>query len=237
MVVMPDRSELTRRRALEISLAQMGAMAESQLGDAISAFERRDMQLAAQVVKGDARLDAAHQRIERDAMILLGEGRLPPEGLREVVAAFKVANDLERVGDLAKNVAKRARVVSREASGLSIIGSIVRMGRESLRQFSDVLDAYASRDIGVAAAVWGADDDIDEFYNSLFNETLQSMMKDSAQVSVCTHLVFISKNFERVGDHATNIAEVLHFLVTGEALTSARPKGDETASTTVSIDD
>ncbi|MBI1391284.1 MAG: phosphate signaling complex protein PhoU [Alphaproteobacteria bacterium] len=235
MVVLHGKAELSRRRALEVDLAQMGAMAEKQLGDAISAFERRDMTLADAVVAADAQIDAAHHRIERDAIAILETEQPSGAALREIIASFKLANELERVGDLAKNVAKRTLVVSQELKTMSIATAIGRMGRQSMRALTDVLDAYVGRDMAAAQAVWSGDGNIDELYNSLFQETLVSMMREPDQVSACTHLVFISKNFERVGDHATNIAEVLHFLVTGEPLTSVRPKGDETPTTSVTI--
>ncbi|MEM1397224.1 MAG: phosphate signaling complex protein PhoU [Pseudomonadota bacterium] len=237
MVAVREKSELSGLQSLEIALSQMGALAESQLSDAITAFEKRDVALATKVIAADARIDDAHHAIEQNSVALLSKGNLSDEELREVVAAFKISGELERVGDLAKNVAKRSMVVSQSAGGMGIVGSIAGMGRQCLRQFSDVLDAFAEKNVKVAEAVWGADDNIDELYNSLFEETLMSMMRDSEQVSVCTHLVFVSKNFERVGDHATNIAEVLHFLVTGRHLTSDRPKGDETPTTIVALDD
>ncbi len=234
MVVLPGRTELPRRRALQVELSQLGALAEAQLSDAITAFERRDVALARQAIADDARVDDAHRLIEAEAIAMLSEERLDALGVREAVAAIKVAGDLERVGDLAKNVAKRTLVLSEEPKALAVASGVAGMGRQSLLQLSNVLDAFSGRNVEVARAVWGADDNIDELYNSLFNETLQAMMRDAAQVNACTHLVFISKNFERVGDHATNIAEALYMLVTGKALTNDRPKGDETPMTIVS---
>ncbi|MEO1014087.1 MAG: phosphate signaling complex protein PhoU [Pseudomonadota bacterium] len=237
MVVTPERPELSRRRALEVELSQLGALAEAQLSQSITAFERRDVALAEQSIADDARIDAAHRAIEIEAIAMLSEERLDPLGVREAVAAIKVAGDLERVGDLAKNVAKRTLVLSEEPKSLGVASGVAAMGRQSLLQLSNVLDAFSARNVQVARAVWGADDNIDELYNSLFNETLQAMMRDAEQVNACTHLVFISKNFERVGDHATNIAEALYMLVTGKTLTNDRPKGDETPTTFVSRPD
>jgi phosphate transport system protein len=146
---------------------------------------------------------------------------------------MKVAGDLERIGDLAKNVAKRTLVVSREKPVKPYAG-VARMGRASLRQMADILNAFSSRNLLAAKAVWGGDDELDELYNSVFAEILAAMMEEPQAVSACTHLVFIAKNFERVGDHATNIAEAIHFLITGSALAaSGRPKGDQTASIAV----
>ena len=225
-------TSLAPLRALEVDITQMGALAEAQLNDAINAFERRDVALAEAVMRGDARIDDAHQEIEKQVVSILGDGPLAPTDLRTTISAMKVAAEVERVGDLAKNTAKRTLVISREPL-TSVVAGIARMGRQSLLQFSHVLDAYSARSLSAAKAVWGADDDIDELYNSLFHDTLTAMMRDPAQINACTHLVFISKNYERVGDHATNIAEVLHFLVTGELLVDDRPKGDVTATTAV----
>ena len=220
-------------RNLDVEIAQMGALAEKQLSEAISAFERCDVSATDQIVAGDAQIDAAHLSVERNAVSILSQSRLSQEALRQVLSAIKVAGELERVGDLAKNVAKRTRVISQDPP-TEVIAGVARMGRKCRLQLSHVLDAYASRNTRAGQAVWGGDDDLDALYNSLFQATLKSMMRDPAQVSACTHLVFIAKNFERVGDHATNIAEILHFLVTGDQMTSVRPKGDETATTAVS---
>ena len=237
MQIAQSETKAMKLRALDVEVSQMGALAETQLNNAITAFERHDLGLAAQVVSDDARIDAAHHHIEQDAIAILGSERLEGVGLREVLAAIKISSELERIGDLAKNVAKRTRVVTEEPSTAAVCNGTARMGRQSLLLFSDVLDAYSARNLKGARAVWGADDNIDEMYNSLFQETLTAMTMDSAQVSACTQLVFIAKNFERVGDHATNIAEILHFLVTGDLLHDPRPKGDETAVTSVALQD
>jgi phosphate transport system protein len=225
----PQTSSLAMR-ALEIDYAQMAALVEAQLADAINAFERRDVALAERVVAGDKRVDALQRKIDAVALLTLEEGNLSKADIREATGAMKVAADLERVGDLAKNVAKRTLVVS-EHRLTSATAGVVRMGRTSLRQISDVLNAFGSRNSAAAKAVWGGDDELDELYNSVFHEILLAMRSDTAQIDALTHLVFIAKNFERVGDHATNIAEVLHFLITGDQLTAARPKGDDTPVT------
>ena len=219
-------------RSLEIELTQLAAQVEAQLSRAITAFERRDVATAEAVVSADEKIDGLHIQIERRVMKVLEEGGLDEKGLREVMATMKVAGELERVGDLAKNVGKRTLVISRERPSKAASG-VTRMGRASLRQIADILTAYSSRNIVAARAVWGGDDDLDELYNSVFREILQEMMEDSTAVNACTHLVFIAKNYERVGDHATNIAEALHFLVTGDFIDGVRPKGDDTAVTSV----
>jgi phosphate transport system protein len=215
-------------RALEIEFSQMAALVETQLGEAIAAFERRDVAAAERVIAADMKTDAAHRAIDEQVMAILKTGPLDELALRQVMCLLKMAADLERVGDLAKNVAKRTLVISRETPIKSIAG-VVRMGRASLRQLSDVLNAYNDASLTAATAVWGGDDVLDELYNSIFHEIMLEMMKDSSKTSAYTHLVFIAKNFERIGDHATNLAESLHFQLTGAPLAEARPKGDVTA--------
>ena len=219
-------------RGLSVDLAQMAALVESHLAEAISAFERRDVATAERIVAADERIDEYHQEIDAKVIELLESGPFAPPVLREIMTFMKVAGELERVGDLAKNVAKRTLVVSRERPPKPYAG-VARMGRASLRQIADILNAFSARSLTGAKAVWGGDDELDELYNSVFREILVAMMEDPADVNACTHLVFIAKNFERVGDHATNIAESLHFLVTGSALADERPKGDETSLTSV----
>jgi len=211
----------------------MAALVESQLSGAITAFERRDVSAAERLIDGDRRVDLFDRDIEAQLIVLLGKGPLPQQMLREAITTMKITGELERVGDLAKNIAKRTLVVSREKFAPPTPG-VARMGRASLRQFSDILDAYSARNLTAAKAVWSGDDEVDELYNSVFHEILLAMMENSDQVNACTHLVFIAKNFERVGDHATNIAEAIHFLMTGSPIMEERPKGDETATTVVS---
>lgn len=210
----------------------MAAQVESYLATVITAFERRDPDGAERLIGADRRIDEFDRLIEGRVFRLLEQGPLTSEALREAMTVIKLTGELERVGDLAKNIAKRTVVISQEAPARPTSG-VARMGRASLRQFSDILNAYATRNLSAARAVWGGDDELDELYNSVFQEILLSMMEDSARVNACTHLVFIAKNFERVGDHATNIAEAIHFLVTGEPITGPRPKGDETATLSV----
>lgn len=221
-----------RLQGLEIDLAQMAGLVEAQLSEAVGAFERRDVDAAERVIRSDERIDATHQSIDAKVMSLLLGGPYDASTLREIMTNMRVAGELERVGDMSKNVAKRTLVVAREKPAKPYAG-VARMGRASLRQISDVLNAFAARNLVAAKAVWGGDDDLDELYNSVYREILESMMDDPTAVSAGTHLVFIAKNFERVGDHATNIAEDLHFLLTGSALIVERPKGDQTSTTIV----
>ena len=233
MAALAPQSSYQARLDLENSLSRMAAQVENQLAGAVAAFERRDLEAAQKIIAGDERIDALDHAIEAKVMSLLLNGPLPEDALREVMTVGKLAGELERVGDLAKNVAKRTLVVSLEAPARPTSG-VARMGRACLRQLSDILNAYADRNLSAAKAVWGGDDELDELYNSVFEEILVAMMRDPSKVNACTHLVFTAKNFERVGDHATNIAEALHFLMTGSRMIERRPKGDKTSTTIVS---
>ncbi len=232
MVTATHSALVSELRCLEADLAQMAGLVEAQLSESITAFERRDMAAAENIIVVDARVDALYRAIDSRVMSILAGGPIPMTELREAMTVMKISGDLERVGDLAKNVAKRTLVISREKS-TRLNAGVARMGRASLRQISDILNSYAARNLTAAKAVWNGDDELDELYNSVFRETLRTMMEDSTQVNACTHLVFIAKNFERVGDHATNIAEAVHFLLTGAIIDQERPKGDETSMTVV----
>ncbi|NOX82563.1 MAG: phosphate signaling complex protein PhoU [Alphaproteobacteria bacterium] len=229
MALQPAHSTFSARRQLEVELSRMAALVESQLQGAITAFERRDVAAAENLIPNDARVNEFDRDIETRVMALLAAELLPAELLREVMTIMKLTGELERVGDLAKNIAKRTLVVSREAPSRPAMG-VARMGRASLRQFSDILDAYATRNLDAAKAVWGGDDEVDELYNSVFQEITLAMIADSSKVNACTHLVFIAKNFERVGDHATNIAEAIYFLETGSPFVESPQKSDEAAT-------
>ena len=219
--------------SLNTELSRMAALVESQLSSSINAFDRRDLTTAKNIVATDQRVDEFDRDIEIQVMAMLSKQRLSETALREVMTIMKLAGELERVGDMAKNVAKRTLAISQDDRS-AVTSGVTRMGRVCLRQFSDILDAYSGRNLVAARAVWGGDDEVDGLYNSVFREILLEMMRDPQQINTCTHLVFIAKNFERVGDHATNIAEAIHFLMTGEPLVEERPKSDETATTMVS---
>ncbi len=221
--------------ALSAAVAQMGGLAEAQLADAIEAIGRRDTALAESAVGGDRRIDALQQEIEDRALKLLALRQPMAVDLRETLAAIKIASELERIGDLAKNIAKRAIVLNREPP-IRLTQSLARMGRQTLSQLKLVLDAYSDRDSEGAEAVWRHDGEIDEMYNSLFRELLTYMMEDPRTIGLCTHLLFVAKNIERTGDHATNIAEVVYHMVRGEILGAERPKADVTSETSVKFE-
>ncbi len=218
--------------SLSSGVAQMGGLAEAQLADSIEAIAKRDTARAESTIGGDKRIDELQQEIEDRALKLLALRQPMAVDLRETLAAIKTASELERIGDLAKNIAKRAIVLNREPP-IRLTQSLARMGRQSLGQLKLVLDAYADRDAAAAETVWRQDGEIDEMYNSLFRELLTYMMEDPRTIGLCTHLLFVAKNVERTGDHATNIAEVVYHMVTGGHLAIDRPKSDTTSQTAV----
>jgi len=212
------------------SLARMGGLAEKQLADSIEAIVKRDKELAEQTVASDKQIDALEVDIEAQALRLIALRQPMAIDLRETISAIKISADLERIGDLAKNIAKRAQAVDQTRPARAMQG-LERMGRQVLNQLKEVLDAYAHRDHERALIVWRRDEEIDEMYNSLFRELLTYMMEDPRTISLCTHLLFVAKNLERIGDHSTNIAETIQFLVKGQAIGESRPKGDTTSFT------
>jgi phosphate transport system protein len=218
--------------SLAAGVAQMGGLAEAQFADAIEAIGKRDMALAEAAIAGDPRIDELQLSIEDQAVKVLALRQPLAIDLRDTLAAIKIASELERVGDLAKNIAKRALVLNREPP-IRLTLSLARMGKVTLSQINTVLDAYSDRDAAGAEAVWRQDNEIDEIYNSLFRELLTYMMEDPRTISLCTHLLFVAKNIERCGDHATNIAETVYHMVSGGHMASDRPKADVTSSTSI----
>lgn len=219
---------------LDDKIAQMGGMAEHILGLAFDALEQRDPKLAEQVIEYDRRIDDLEREIEALTIKMISERQPKEEGLRRIIGALRIASDLERIGDLGKNIAKRALAIANEHHPKPLITGMSHIAELALRQLKDVLDAYAARDEKRAIAVWHSDRHIDDVYNSLFRELLTYMMEDPRNIGLSTHLLFGAKNLERVGDHTTNIAETVHFLVTGDNLTDDRPKGDQTSVTLIS---
>jgi phosphate transport system protein len=221
--------------ALSALVAQMGGLAEAQFASAIEAIARRDSQAAERAVAGDMRIDEIQQEIEDRALKLLALRQPMAVDLRETLAAIKTAGELERIGDLAKNIAKRAMVLNREPP-IRLTQSLARMGKASQNQLKQVLDAFSNRNAEEAEAVWNRDGEIDEIYNSLFRELLTYMMEDPRTIGLCAHLLFIAKNIERAGDHATNIAETVYHMVSGNYLRVDRPKADLTSTTSIPLE-
>jgi phosphate transport system protein len=211
--------------AVSSEVARMGGLAESLVLDCLTAVVRRDTGLAQSVIARDAKVDAAQRGLEKSVTRLVALRHPVADDLREVLAAWKIAAELERVGDLAKNISKRTLVLN-QADPIQLTRSVERMGRIASAHLKQVLDAYSQRDVRIALGVWYQDEEIDAHYNSLFRELLTYMMEDPRTISASAHLLFIAKNIERIGDHCTNIAEIVHYLVTGEEITADRPKID-----------
>ena len=212
--------------AITAELARMGGLAEAEVADSIRAIARRDVALARTVISRDAGLDALEMDIERKAIRLIALRQPVADDLRRTVAAMKISMNLERIGDLAKNIAKRAIVIAEAEPVSRLTGSIERMGELVTTRLQDVLDALTSRAVEQAVTVWRLDHEIDEHYDTIFRELLTYMMGDPRTITACAHLLFVAKNLERIGDHATNIAEILHYEITGVELTDERPKSD-----------
>ena len=218
-------SELAR---LDEDLRRMGRMATAQLDGAIDVFLRRDDAAAMRIVANDEAIDALEHAVAHDALQLLALRQPMARDLREVYAALRTASDIERIGDYAANVAKRSLVLNRTAPVAAARGlpALARLANTLVR---DALDAYAVRDADAAMAVRSRDAELDADYTGLFREVLTCMAEDPRQITACTHLLFIAKNIERIGDHATNIAEYTWFLVHGEPPADDREKRDATA--------
>jgi phosphate transport system protein len=214
-------------------VAQMGGMVETQFANAIESIAKRDTKLAEGAIGTDAGVDRLQQSVEEQALKVLALRQPMAGDLRATLAAIKIASELERIGDYGKNIGKRALILNREPP-IRLTQSLARMGRQALTQLKTVLDAYSARDPQAAQNVWLHDDEIDELYNSLFRELLTYMMEDPRTIGLCTHLLFIAKNIERAGDHATNIAETVYHMSTGNYLRIDRPKADVTTSAPLS---
>jgi phosphate transport system protein len=219
-----DLQELTRK------VAEMGGLAEREVADAIQALTKRDAELASRVVASDPAIDRLQHEIEEKAILTIARRQPMAVDLRELVGALRLANDLERIGDLAKNIAKRVSALPGDFHPQKLIRGVEHMSSLVLSQLKQVLDAYAARDVPAALAVWNADEQIDAMCTSLFRELLTYMMEDPRHISFCIHLMFCAKNIERMGDHATNIAETVHYMIEGHPIGGQRPKGDDTTA-------
>jgi phosphate transport system protein len=216
---------------LTAEVARMGGLAEAQVADAVDSVARRDVALARAVIERDGRLDGMHRDIEKKAIRLIALRQPVASDLRRTLSAMKLAVDLERTGDLAKNIAKRGLILAEGEPMQPLTRSIERMGKLVSMRLRDVLDAYAAAEVDRAIAVWSTDDEVDEHYNSLFRELLTYMMGDPRTITAGTHLLFMAKNLERIGDHATNIAETIHYEITGDELVGERPRWSPTPET------
>jgi phosphate transport system protein len=234
-MVIPDHTA----KAFDIDLqelsrlvAEMGGLAEKQVADAIDALAERDIDTAQRTVAVDPEVDALQAEIEEKAVLTIARRQPMAVDLREIVGALRVSNDLERIGDLAKNIGKRVMALDSEFYPAGLIRGVEHMGSMVLAQLKEVLDSYARHDVKKALVVWNGDEEIDAICTSIFRELLTYMMEDSHHITFCIHLMFCAKNFERMGDHATNIAETVYYMIEGHAIADQRRKGDTTAFTT-----
>jgi phosphate transport system protein len=207
-------------------VAEMGGLAQKQVTDAVDALARHDVGLARQAIDLDSSVDALQRQIEEKAVATIALRQPMAFDLRAIVAMLRIANDLERIGDLAKNVGKRVIAVSSENSQRTLMRGLRHMATLVVSQLAVVLDSFVDRDPRNALRVWRGDKEVDALYVSLFRELLTYTMEDPGTISLCIHYLFCAKNIERIGDHATNIAEAVHYMVEGHAIEGERPKGD-----------
>jgi phosphate transport system protein len=210
---------------VQARISEMGGICEELLSKALESVQTRDATLAREVIARDEALDALETALEEQVIKAIALRQPVAADLRVLIAALKIASTLERIGDLAKNIAKRAIPLS-SSRQIKLTNSIVRMGRATLTQLSDVLNAHAARDVDLAVQIWNQDYEIDEMYNAIFREVVTYMVEDSRLIGVGAHLLFLAKNLERIGDHTTHISEMIYYIVRGERLGDDRPKGE-----------
>ena len=219
---------------LSRKIAAMGGQAERMVDQAIAALVNGDPELGRRVVQDDILLDEAQREIDDKAILIIARRQPMATDLREIIGAIRISADLERVGDLGKNIAKRVSVVAEGRQPNSLFRGLEALAELALTQLKEVLDVYASRSVERIGFVRDRDEQIDAMYTSLFRELLTYMMEDPRNITPCTHLLFVAKNIERIGDHATNIAETIYYIVTGEQMPPERPKEDKSHRVTVS---
>jgi phosphate transport system protein len=210
-------------------VADMGHEVEKEIAHALDGLGNRDADLAQRAIALDAGIDALQHEIEEKAVLTIARRQPMAIDLREIIGAVRIANDLERMGDLAKNIGKRVGPLSEDLHPANLMLGVERMGELVLGRIRQVLDSYAKRDLELALTVWNGDEEIDSACTSLFRELLTYMMEDPRNITYCLHLMFCAKNIERMGDHATNIAETVYYIVEGRAIAEQRPKGDTTS--------
>lgn len=215
-------------RKLRDMIARMGGLAERQVADTTRALVRRDSELAGQVVQRDAQIDQLEREVEAFCVTLLALRQPMAADLRLILACMKASNDLERIGDYAANAAKRSIVLA-SLPAFGSMNGFIRMAHLVQENLKAAMDALVRNDADAAERVWGADAPVDEIYNGIFRETLTHMMEDPRNITAATHMLFVAKNMERIGDKTTSIAERIHFAVRGESLPEDRPKGDNSA--------
>jgi len=229
----PAKSYQSELNSLDTMVAQMGGLAEQALGQAIDALCHSDPELAEATLENDRAIDRLERLVDDLAISIIARRAPIASDLRQIVTAIRIAVELERIGDLAKNIAKRAITIASESHPKRVMNGFAHIGQAVLRQLKDVLDAYSQRNAEAALKVWQRDQEIDAMYNSLYTELLTTMMDEPQSVGLYAHLLFSAKNLERAGDHATNIAETVYFLMHGKALSEERPKSDVTSRTLI----
>jgi phosphate transport system protein len=212
---------------LSTRIAAMGGHAERMVEQAVAALVNSDQILARKVVADDAVLDAGQREIDDKAIIIIARRQPMADDLREIVGSIRISGDLERIGDLGKNIAKRVVAVTEARQPIRLFRGIEALSELALAQLKEVLDTFATRSVDRIGFVRDRDDQIDAMYTSLFRELLTYMMEDPRNITACTHLLFCAKNIERIGDHATNIAETVYYIVTGAQMPAERPKEDK----------
>jgi phosphate transport system protein len=209
-------------RALAQLVADCGSLVERQIDDAIAALVERDEVLASRVISGDGAVNALQREIEQKTIQMIGKRQPLGSDLREIVGALRVSIDLERIGDAAKNIASRVAALEEYPDHARLTKRVDYMAGQALEQLKDVLASHAQRDVDSAIAVWTRDEEIDATYTSLFRELLTYMMEDPRNITLSIHVLFCAKNIERIGDHVTNIAETVYYMVNGEPLGPSR---------------
>lgn len=209
-------------------IGEMGDYAEKMMGEAIQAIVEDDQELAARVIVQDRVLDEAEREIDEKAIMIIARRQPMAVDLREIIGAIRISADLERIGDMGKNIAKRVAAIAENRQPKAFYKSLEAFARLALGQLREVTDAYGVRSLARIDAVREHDDEIDAMYTTLFRELLTYMMEDPRNITACTHLLFCAKNIERIGDHATNIAETAHYIMTGSYPDTERPKDDGT---------
>jgi phosphate transport system protein len=217
-------------RDLSLKIAEMGSFAEQRVADAIDAVVKRDAALAKRIMAADHQIDALQRAIEEKAVVAMARRQPVGPDLREIVGSLRISNDLAHIGNLAQSNARRVLTLADGLASNEPILQIERMAKLVLKQLRDVFHSYVHRDIAQALEVWRNDQEIDALHSSLFRELLTYMMEDTRTITICTQLLFCAKNIERIGDHVTNIAETIYYIVEGRPLLQDRPKAD-TSST------
>lgn len=218
---------------LATRIGGMGGHAERMVDQAVAALVNSDVSLAEKVIRDDAVLDQGQREIDEKAILIIARRQPMADDLREIIGSIRISADLERVGDLGKNIAKRVVAVTQGRQPVSLYRGLEALAELALTQLKEVLDVYASRSIEGIGFVRDRDEEIDAMYTSLFRQLLTYMMEDPRNITACTHLLFCAKNIERIGDHATNIAETVYYIVTGAQMPAERPKEDKSHKVTL----